>query len=170
MDLHQLPALNAALNGLAAIWLAAGYVMIRRGRTNAHRFCMLAAVATSALFLVSYLVYHAQAGSTRFASGGWIRPVYFTILLTHTVLAAVIVPLVLVTLVRALKRRFVPHRRIARWTWPLWIYVSVTGVVIYFMLYHLDPALQRRAEASPGTAASAAAEATPALDPGLGTG
>lgn len=138
MELHQLPAVNAALNALSAVWLTAGYVFIRRGRVAAHRACMLAAVATSVAFLASYLIYHAQAGSTRFQSEGAIRAVYFAILGTHTVLAAAIVPLVIVALVHAMRRRFPKHRRVARWTWPLWIYVSVTGVVIYFMLYHLD--------------------------------
>ncbi len=170
MELHDLPALNATLNGLAAVWLAAGYVMIRRGRINAHRFCMLAAVATSTVFLVSYLIYHAQAGSTRFMSHGWIRPVYFAILISHTVLAAAIVPLVLVTLYRAFRKRFVRHRRIARWTWPLWIYVSVTGVVIYLMLYHLDPALERRAEGPSRTASAASPAPAPGLDLGRSKG
>lgn len=142
MDLHDLPALNAVLNGLCAVWLTAGYLAIRRGRRDAHRAFMIAAVITSALFLTSYLIYHAQTGSTGFQTRGWIRAVYFTVLFTHTVLAAVIVPLVLVTLSHALRGRFARHRRLARWTWPLWIYVSATGVVIYLMLYHLDPALR----------------------------
>lgn len=141
LDTHQLPALNATLNGLTTVLLTAGYVLIRGRRRQAHRAVMLVAAATSALFLLSYLVYHAQVGSVRFQSQGWIRPVYFTILLTHTVLAAAIVPMVLVTFWRALRNEFSRHRRIARWTWPLWMYVSVTGVVIYLMLYHLDPRL-----------------------------
>ncbi len=138
MQLHDLPTLNAVLNALSATWLVAGYSFIRRGRVGAHRACMLAAVATSLAFLVSYLVYHAQTGSTRFQSQGAVRALYFVILGTHTVLAAAIVPLVIVTLTRALRGRFPQHRRIARWTWPIWMYVSVTGVIIYLMLYHLD--------------------------------
>ncbi len=138
MQLHDLPTLNAILNAMSAAWLTVGYGFIRRGRVSAHRACMLAAVATSLAFLVSYLTYHAQAGSTRFQSQGAVRALYFTILGTHTVLAAAIVPLVLLTLTLALRGRFPQHRRAARWTWPVWIYVSVTGVVIYFMLYHLD--------------------------------
>ena len=137
MTVRDLPTLNAALNATSAILLFAGYVLIRRGRQQAHRRAMLAAVTCSALFLVSYLAYHAQVGSVRFQGQGWIRTVYFTILLTHTVLAAAIVPLVLVTLVRGLQQRFDRHRRIARVTFPLWAYVSVTGVVIYVMLYRL---------------------------------
>ena len=137
MTVRDLPTLNAALNATSAILLFAGYVLIRRGRQEAHRRAMLAAVTCSALFLVSYLAYHAQVGSVRFQGQGWIRTVYFTILLTHTVLAAAIVPLVLVTLVRGLQQRFDKHRRIARVTFPLWAYVSVTGVVIYVMLYRL---------------------------------
>ncbi len=136
MSLHDLPALNAALNAGSAILLVCGWFCIRGRRIAAHRACMLSAFVTSCLFLISYLVYHAQVGSVRFQSQGWIRPLYFAILLTHTVLAAVIVPLVLVTLRRALRREFPRHRRIARWTLPLWLYVSVTGVVIYLMLYH----------------------------------
>lgn len=137
MTVRDLPTLNAVLNATSAVLLVAGYVLIRRGRREAHRRAMLAAVTCSALFLVSYLTYHAQVGSVRFQGQGWIRTVYFTILLTHTVLAAAIVPLVLVTLVRGLQGRFDRHRRIARVTFPLWAYVSVTGVVIYVMLYRL---------------------------------
>ena len=142
MTLHDLPAANAALNALSAGWLLAGYAFIRQGRVAAHRACMLAAVATSSAFLLSYLVYHAQAGSTRFQSQGAVRAAYFAILGSHTLLAAAIVPLAILTLVHALRGRFPQHRRIARWTWPIWIFVSVTGVVIYFMLYHLDPSLR----------------------------
>lgn len=131
------PALNATLNGTSAILLFVGHRYMRRGAIGKHRRLMIAALCTSALFLISYLYYHAQVGSVRFQGQGWSRPVYFTILLTHTVLAAAVVPLVLVTLVRALKERFDRHRAIARWTYPIWMYVSVTGVVIYFMLYHL---------------------------------
>ena len=135
MTVWQLPALNAALNSLSAIFLCAGYFFIRSGNRAAHRRCMLAAVACSSLFLTSYLVYHFQVGSIGFKGQGWIRPVYFTILITHTILATAVVPLALVTLVRALRERFDAHRRIARWTLPIWLYVSATGVVIYLMLY-----------------------------------
>jgi uncharacterized membrane protein YozB (DUF420 family) len=137
VTVRDLPTLNAALNATSAVLLVAGWLLIRRGRREAHRRAMLAAVACSGLFLVSYLVYHAQVGSVRFQGQGTIRTVYFAILLTHTVLAAAILPLVLVTLVRALQQRFDRHRRIARVTFPLWLYVSVTGVVIYVMLYRL---------------------------------
>ena len=135
----SLPAVNATLNATSAVLLAFGYFYIRSGRVDAHRRCMLAALATSALFLTSYLIYHYHVGSVPFAGRGWIRGVYFTILITHTILAVVIVPLVLITLARALKGNFVRHRAIARWTLPLWFYVSVTGVVVYWMLYRLGP-------------------------------
>ena len=138
MTLHDLPALNASLNATSAVLLVVGWSFVRRKRVAAHRACMVAAVVTSCFFLVSYLIYHAQVGSVRFQSQGWIRPLYFTILATHTVLAAAIVPLVVITLRRALRREFPRHRRIARWTLPLWLYVSVTGVVIYWLLYHVD--------------------------------
>jgi len=131
----QLPTLNAALNSLSAVFLFAGYLFIRAKNRAAHRRCMLAALACSSLFLISYLVYHFQVGSVGFKGQGWIRPVYFTILITHTILAAAVVPLALIALVRALRERFDAHRRIARWTFPIWLYVSVTGVVIYLMLY-----------------------------------
>lgn len=144
IDTHQLPALNAILNGTSGIWLIFGFVFIRRGRVAAHRACMIGAFVTSVLFLTSYIIYHSLTGSTPFQSQGWIRPVYFTILFTHTPLAVLIVPLILVTLRRAIKKRFEAHRRLARITWPLWMYVSVTGVLIYFMLYHLDPYLMTR--------------------------
>lgn len=137
MTVRDLPTLNAVLNALAAGFLLWGYVLIRTGRREAHRRAMLAAVACSAAFLVSYLTYHAHVGSVRFARTGTIRTVYLTILLTHTVLAAVILPLVLVTLRRALRGDFARHRALARLTLPLWAYVSVTGVVVYWMLYRL---------------------------------
>jgi uncharacterized membrane protein YozB (DUF420 family) len=137
VTLADLPALNALLNATSAALLATGYVHIRRGRMEAHRLAMLSALACSALFLTSYLIYHAQVGSVRFRGQGPVRTVYFTILITHTVLAVTIVPLVAVTLVPALKGRFDRHRRIARVTLPLWGYVSVTGVVIYWMLYRM---------------------------------
>jgi uncharacterized membrane protein YozB (DUF420 family) len=131
-----LPTLNAALNATSAVLLATGYAFIRARRVNMHRACMLAAFAVSTVFLASYLYYHAQVGTTSFQGRGWIRPVYFGILLSHTVLAAAVVPLVLVTLARALRGRFERHRAIARWTFPIWLYVSVTGVVVYLILYH----------------------------------
>lgn len=137
MSLGDLPGLNAALNATSAALLALGYGFIRSGRRRPHAACMLAALATSTAFLVSYLVYHAHVGSVAFRRQGAIRPLYFAILISHTVLAAVIVPLVLLTLVRALRARFDRHRAIARVTLPLWAYVSVTGVVIYWMVYGL---------------------------------
>lgn len=137
IQISDLPAVNATLNGLSSIWLMCGYVCIRQKKISAHRTCMIGALITSALFLVSYLTYHYSTGSKPFTGQGPIRAVYFTILLTHTVLAAVIVPLALITLSRALKERFDKHKRIARWTLPIWFYVSVTGVIIYFMLYQM---------------------------------
>jgi putative membrane protein len=137
LSLSDLPTLNAVLNGSSAVLLAFGYVMIRTGRREAHRRFMWAALTTSSLFLVSYLVYHFQVGSVRFPGTGLVRTVYLTILSTHTVLAITIVPLVLVTLSRARRGDFPAHRRLARITLPLWAYVSVTGVVIYWMLYRL---------------------------------
>jgi uncharacterized membrane protein YozB (DUF420 family) len=131
----DLPAVNATLNAIAAILLAAGYVLIRTGRREMHRKVMLAAFATSAVFLASYLVYHAQVGSVRFTRQGIVRPIYFTILFTHVVLAAAVLPLALITLSRGLKGRFARHRAIARWTLPIWLYVSVTGVLVYVLLY-----------------------------------
>jgi uncharacterized membrane protein YozB (DUF420 family) len=131
------PAINATLNGTSAVLLVTAHNMIKRGRLATHRTLMLNAVATSTLFLISYLYYHAHVGSVHFQGRGWSRPVYFTILTSHTILAAAIVPLVIITLSRALRERFDRHRTIARWTYPLWLYVSITGVVIYFMLYHL---------------------------------
>jgi uncharacterized membrane protein YozB (DUF420 family) len=137
MDVRDLPALNATLNATAAVLLSIGYVLIRKGRIETHRKVMLAAFTTSVLFLVSYLVYHANVGSKHFPGSGAMRTIYLTILLTHTVLAAAIVPLVLVTLSRALSARYDRHRTIARWTFPIWLYVSVTGVVVYWMLYQM---------------------------------
>lgn len=137
MSLALLPALNAVLNAASAFLLLAGFVMIRSGRRDAHRRFMLAALTTSSLFLASYLVYHFEVGSVRFHRTGLLRTAYLAILATHTVLAAAIVPLVFVTLARALRGRFAAHRRLARITLPLWAYVSVTGVVIYWMLYRL---------------------------------
>ena len=135
-----LPTVNALLNGTSAVLLVAGYLLIRRRRVSAHRACMLAAFVASAVFLASYLTLRYYAGMTRFTGQGWIRPVYFSILVSHTVLAAAIVPLALMTLTRALRARFDRHARIARWTLPLWLYVSVTGVLVYVILYRLYPA------------------------------
>jgi uncharacterized membrane protein YozB (DUF420 family) len=137
LTVADLPALNACLNATSAVLLATGYVLISSGRRTAHKRVMLAALVSSALFLTSYLVYHFHVGSVRFRGQGSVRTLYFTILLTHTVLAVVIVPLVGMTLVPALRGRFDKHRRLARITLPLWAYVSVTGVVIYWMLYRL---------------------------------
>lgn len=137
MDYSVLPALNATLNATSAVLLLAGYALIRQGRWKQHRAVMIAALCTSTLFLVSYLVYHAHIGSKRFPGTGTIRIIYLSILFTHTVLAAAIVPLVLVTVSRALRARFDRHRTIARWTLPIWLYVSVTGVIVYWMLYRL---------------------------------
>jgi uncharacterized membrane protein YozB (DUF420 family) len=135
--ISSLPALNALLNGSSAVLLTVGRTFIRRGQMRAHRLLMLAALCTSSAFLASYLYYHAHVGSVHFTGQGWSRPLYFSILLSHTVLAAVIVPMILLTLTRALRARYGLHRAIARWTFPLWMYVSVTGVVIYLMLYKL---------------------------------
>jgi len=135
MSLSDLPALNATLNGLAAVCLVCGYVFIRRGDRLNHKRCMIGALTVSSLFLVSYVIYHLNTGSRPFPGQGAIRLVYFTILITHVFLAAAIVPLALVTARRGLRGEFDRHVRIARWTLPLWLYVSVTGVVIYLMLY-----------------------------------
>ena len=133
--ISQLPAVNATLNAIAAVLLTCGYIMIRRHRIETHRRFMLAAFATSALFLTSYLVYHYNIGSKPFPGQGPIRIVYFTILITHVILAAAVLPLALITLNHALRSRFEKHVPIARWTLPIWLYVSVTGVVVYVMLY-----------------------------------
>jgi putative membrane protein len=138
-DVAALPALNAILNGTSAVLLACGWVAIRRRRIAVHRACMLGAFSVSVLFLVSYVVYHALAGSRPFAGQGWIRPVYFAILISHVVLAAAMVPFVLTTLYRALGADFPRHVRLARVTLPVWIYVSVTGVLVYLILYRLFP-------------------------------
>jgi uncharacterized membrane protein YozB (DUF420 family) len=137
--LTNLPLLNAILNATSAVLLSSGYVAIRRRRITGHKACMIAACVTSALFLTSYLIYHAQVGSKPFLGQGNIRLVYFAVLISHTILAVVIVPLVVMTLYRAWRAQWARHRRLARWTLPLWLYVSVTGVVIYVMLYQLYP-------------------------------
>jgi uncharacterized membrane protein YozB (DUF420 family) len=136
LSVSDLPTLNAFLNATAAVLLFAGHRMIKQGRVDAHRRLMLSAFATSGLFLTSYVIYHAQAGSRPFVGTGIARFAYFSILISHVTLAAAILPLAIVTLSRGLRMRYVEHRRIARWTWPIWMYVSVTGVVIYVMLYH----------------------------------
>lgn len=137
MTLADLPALNATLNGLSAIFIFTGYVLIRRGERELHKRCMLAALVTSSAFLVSYVIYHANVGSKPFPGSGVVRLAYFAILITHVVLAAVIVPLALTTAARGLRAQYGRHVAIARWTLPIWLYVSVTGVVIYLMLYRL---------------------------------
>jgi uncharacterized membrane protein YozB (DUF420 family) len=129
--------LNASLNGTSGVLLLAGFTMIRQGRVQAHKRCMISAFIVSSVFLVSYVIYHIRVGDILFQGQGWIRPVYFTILISHVLLAIAIVPLAIITLSRALKEKFDRHRRIARWTFPLWLYVSVTGVVVYLMLYQL---------------------------------
>jgi uncharacterized membrane protein YozB (DUF420 family) len=145
VSLADLPAVNASLNGLSAIFLGAGYYFIRRKNQTAHRNCMIAAFVASTVFLACYLTYHGclayylHRGPTVFREPAWFRPIYLGILLTHTLLAVVIVPLALITLQRALRRRFERHKQIARWTWPLWMYVSLTGVLIYLLLYRIFP-------------------------------
>jgi uncharacterized membrane protein YozB (DUF420 family) len=145
MNIYDLPPVNASLNGLSAIFLTAGYIFIRRKNKIAHRNCMISAFVTSIIFLGCYLTYHGylayalHRGPTRFENPPWFRAVYLTILLTHTILAIVIVPMILITLSRALRERFDAHKNIARWTWPLWMYVSVTGVIVYLLLYQIFP-------------------------------
>ena len=135
VTVHDLPAVNASLNALSGILLLTGYVLIRARRIQQHRACMIAAFATSSLFLICYVVYHAQVGSVRFTRQGFVRPLYYTILITHVTLAATVLPLAIITLSRGLKARYPQHRRIARWTLPVWMYVSVTGVLVYVLLY-----------------------------------
>ena len=135
MTVHDLPAVNASLNALSGVLLLTGYIMIRTRRIQQHRRCMIAAFATSSVFLVCYVVYHAQVGSVPFTRRGLVRPLYYTILVTHVTLAAAVLPLALVTLSRGLKGRYPQHVRIARWTFPIWLYVSVTGVLVYVLLY-----------------------------------
>jgi putative membrane protein len=140
VSLSDLPAVNACLNALSAAFLTAGYVFIKRKNQRAHRNCMISAFVTSTIFLICYLTYHFSVQTlTRFKEPEWFRPIYLAILLSHTLLAVVIVPLVLMTLHRAIKQRFELHKKIARWAWPIWMYVSVTGVVIYLLLYQIFP-------------------------------
>ena len=133
------PALNATLNGTSAVLLLIGRMLIKRGKMAAHRTCMIAAMISSAVFLACYLFFHYEAGNILFLGQGWVRPLYFTILISHVTLAIVIVPMAIITLSRGLKARYHQHRAIARWTWPLWMYVSITGVIVYFMLYQWFP-------------------------------
>jgi uncharacterized membrane protein YozB (DUF420 family) len=135
MTVHDLPAVNATLNAISGVLLLIGFLLIRSGQRERHRALMLAAFGTSALFLVCYVVYHAQVGSVRFTRQGLVRPLYFTILITHVTLAAAVLPLAILTLSRGLNGRFRQHRAIARWTFPIWLYVSVTGVLVYVLLY-----------------------------------
>jgi uncharacterized membrane protein YozB (DUF420 family) len=135
VTVENLPAVNATLNAVSGLLLLAGYLLIRARRIEQHRRCMIAAFTASSLFLVSYVIYHAQVGSVPFTRQGFVRPVYFSILFTHVVLAAAVLPLAIVTLSRGLKARFSTHRAIARWTLPIWLYVSVTGVLVYVLLY-----------------------------------
>jgi len=140
VTLHDLPASNAFFNGLAGVFLAFGFYFVKRGNVIAHRNFMIAAVSSSALFLTGYLIYHFGVhGITHFRDPAWFRPIYLIILFTHLILAIAIVPMIIITLSRALRQRFDKHKRIARWTWPLWMYVSVTGVLIYLLLYQIFP-------------------------------
>ena len=137
MAVTDLPALNATLNAISAVLLVTGYVFIRRGERQKHKACMIAALVVSGLFLTSYVIYHAQVGSVPFRGTGWIRTLYFSVLIPHVILAAAVVPPVLITVSRALSAKYDQHRRIARWTLPIWLYVSVTGVIVYLMLYQM---------------------------------
>ena len=137
MSVTDLPAVNASLNTISTVLLITGWVFIRRGERQKHKACMIAALVTSALFLTSYVIYHAQVGSVPFKGTGWIRTLYFVVLIPHVILAAAIVPPILITVSRALSAKYDKHRRIARWTLPLWLYVSVTGVIVYLMLYQM---------------------------------
>ena len=135
MTIHDLPAVNATLNAISGVLLVAGYCLMRARRIEQHRRFMIAAFATSSLFLICYVIYHVQVGSVRFPRQGFVRPLYFTILISHVALAAAVPPLAILTLTRGLKARYPQHRRIARWTFPVWLYVSVTGVLVYILLY-----------------------------------
>ena len=135
MTIHTLPAINATLNAISGVLLVIGYALMRAKRIELHRRVMIAAFVTSSLFLICYLTYHAQVGSVRFTREGFVRPLYFTILITHVTLAAAVLPMAIVTLTRGLKGRYPRHRAIARWTFPIWLYVSVTGVLVYVLLY-----------------------------------
>ena len=143
LDVSKLPAVNASLNALATLLLVAGYIAIRAGRRDLHPRFMLGALAISVLFLISYLTYHYSRPATPFTGQGWVRPVYFTVLITHVVLAVPVAPLALLLVIRAWKGEFTRHSRLARWVFPLWLYVSVTGVIVYWMLYHAFPGAPR---------------------------
>lgn len=137
MSVTDLPAVNASLNTISTVLLITGWVFIRRGERQKHKACMIAALVTSSLFLTSYVIYHAQVGSVPFRGTGWIRTVYFSVLIPHVILAAAVVPPILITVSRGLSAKYDKHRRIARWTLPIWLYVSVTGVIVYLMLYQM---------------------------------
>ena len=137
MAVTDLPALNATLNAISSVLLITGWVFIHRGDRQKHKVCMIAALVTSGLFLTSYVIYHAQVGSVPFRGTGWIRTLYFSVLIPHVILAAAVVPPILITVSRALSAKYDQHRRIARWTLPIWLYVSVTGVIVYLMLYQM---------------------------------
>ncbi len=139
MQLSDLPLVNACLNGLSTIFLAVGYYKIKQGNKLGHRNAMISAFVTSSIFLASYLIYHFYAGRTEFKNPAWFRPYYLGLLLTHTILAVVVVPMILISFSRALRERWEMHKKIARWTWPVWMYVSITGVVIYLLLYQIFP-------------------------------
>jgi uncharacterized membrane protein YozB (DUF420 family) len=141
MSIDMMPTLNAILNATSGVLISVGFVMIRLKRINAHRACMLGAITCSVLFLISYVTYHVvfARGVTRFTGTGMVRTLYFTILISHTILAVIIVPFVIVTVRRAFRKDFARHRKVARWTFPMWLYVSVTGVIVYFMLYQWYP-------------------------------
>lgn len=139
ISITDLPSLNATLNSMSALCLAVGYFFIQRENVKAHRVCMISAFTLSALFLLLYVVYHAHVGSVPFMGRGWIRPVYYTILISHASLAIAVVPLAILTLLRGLRNDITRHRRIAKWTYPIWMYVSVTGVLVYLLLYHVFP-------------------------------
>jgi len=160
LSYNSLAPLDAVLNATAAALLLAGYVAIRRHHVHVHRACMISAFTVSVAFFISYCIYHYHVGDVRFGGQGLIRPVYFSILISHVTLAVVIVPLALITLGRALRGRFARHRRIARWAWPIWMYVSVTGVVVYLMVYRLYPHLPLAAATAAAHGARAAAVAT----------
>ena len=139
MTIQDLPLINACLNTLATVFLALGFVFIKKGNQTAHKKCMISAFVTSTVFLICYLIYHFSTGATKFVDPAWFKPIYLVILFTHVVLAVVILPLIFMTFSRALKARYELHKKIARWTWPLWMYVSVTGVLIYLLLYQIFP-------------------------------
>lgn len=137
MNVQDLPTLNAVLNSISAVFLSLGYIQIKKGHREQHRKWMIAALVTSALFLTSYLIYHSQVGSVKYPHYDWTRPVYFAVLIPHIILAAVMTPFILIAVWHAWHARFEKHRRLVRWIWPVWMFVSVSGVVVYWMLYHL---------------------------------